>query len=126
MDRILVVDDAKNIILVVKMSLEKAGYNVFTARDGLTAVQKAREQKPDLILLDILLPNMNGFLVFEALKEEPETADIPVVFLTAKAEKKDLDRALSMGAKDFLVKPIKQEELLTTIDKILVGGKEDE
>ncbi len=126
MNRILIVDDAKNIILVVKMCLEKAGYEVLTAKDGLTAIQEAQSQKPDLILLDILLPNMNGFLVFEALQEEPETADIPVVFLTAKAEKKDLDRAMSLGARDFLVKPIKQRELLTTIDKVLTGGKEDE
>ncbi len=126
MAKILVVDDAKNILLVLKMSLEKAGYEVVTAKDGISALEKAQELDPDLILLDILLPKMNGFLVFEALKDETTTADTPVVFISAKAEKEDLDKAKNMGAQDFLIKPIKQDQLLETVEKYLQGGNEDE
>lgn len=126
MSKILVVDDAKNILLVLKMSLEKAGYEVYTAKDGITAVKKAQEIDPDLILLDILIPNMNGFLVFEALKDEPKTANTTVIFISAKAEKEDLEKAMNMGAADFLVKPIKQDQLLTTVEKYLEGGNNNE
>ncbi|MFW5995651.1 MAG: response regulator [Halanaerobiaceae bacterium] len=122
---VLVVDDAKNILMVLEMSLKNAGYRVFTARDGVSGLQLAQEEKPDLILLDILLPKMNGFLVFEALQEEPETENIPVVFLSARAEKEDLDKAISMGAVDYLVKPVNQEEFLSTVKKYVSGGGGD-
>jgi len=125
MHKILLVDDAKNIILVIKMSLQKAGYEVYTAQDGLTAIQKAQKIEPDLILLDILLPKMNGFLVCEALKDDPKTENIPVIFLSAKSENNDMEKAKSLGAKDYLVKPIKQEELLSSVEEILNGGKKN-
>ncbi|MFP4017571.1 MAG: response regulator [Halanaerobiales bacterium] len=124
--KILLADDAKNIVLVLKMSLEKAGYEVLIARDGLAALELAQNKAPDLILLDILMPKMNGFLVLEALKDEPGTAEIPVVFISAKSEKKDLKRAEELGASDFLIKPIKQEALLAIIEKNLKGGNFDE
>ncbi|MFW6238317.1 MAG: response regulator, partial [Halanaerobiales bacterium] len=120
---VLVVDDAKNILMVLEMSLKKAGYQVYTARDGLAGLQLAQKEQPDLILLDILLPKMNGFLVYEALQEEAETEDIPVVFLSARAEKEDLDKALSMGAADYLVKPINQNQLLSSVGNYINGGK---
>lgn len=126
MNKILVVDDEKNIILVLRMSLKKAGYEVITASDGLKAIELAQSHKPDLILLDILLPKMNGFLVFEALKDDPKTEDIPVVFISAKAEKEDLERAKSMGAKDYLIKPIKQADLLNAVEKNIKGGNKNE
>ncbi|MFW6035597.1 MAG: response regulator [Halothermotrichaceae bacterium] len=126
MNKVLVADDAKNIVLVLKMSLKKAGYDVLTARDGLSALEKVQEEKPDLILLDILMPKMNGFLVFEALKDDPITADIPVVFITAKAEKKDLERAKESGAADYLIKPIKQDKLLEVVDKYSKRGNEND
>jgi len=124
--KILLADDAKNIILVLKMSLEKAGYEVMVARDGLIALKLAQEEDPDLILLDIVMPKMNGFLVLEALKDDPETAEIPVIFISAKSEDKDLERAKLLGANDYLVKPINQEELLTTIEKNLERRDTDE
>jgi len=115
--KILLADDAKNIVLVLKMSLEKAGYEVIIARDGLSALELAQTEDPDLILLDILMPKMNGFLVIEALKDDPVTSEIPVVFISAKSEEKDLERARSLGASDYLVKPIKQEDLLAIVEK---------
>lgn len=126
MNKILVVDDAKNIILVVEMSLTKSGYEVYTAMDGITAVQKAQELEPDLILLDILLPKMNGFLVYEALKGDPKTENIPVIFLTAKAADEDKEKALAMGASDYIIKPVKQDRLLSSIKKTLSGSEQDE
>lgn len=126
MSKILVVDDAKNILLVLKMSLKKAGYEVITAMDGITALEKAQEEDPDLILLDILIPKMNGFLVFEALKDEPTTAETPVVFISAKAEDEDLEKARELGAADFLIKPVKQEQLLKNVEKHLEGGNKNE
>ncbi len=118
--RILLADDAKNVILVLKMSLEKAGYDVLVARDGLSALEKAQSEEPDLILLDILMPKMNGFLVLEALRDEPKTINIPVVFISAKSEEKDKERAKLLGANDYLIKPIKQEELLAVVEKNLI------
>lgn len=119
MSKILVVDDAKNILLVLRMSLEKAGYEVVTAMDGISALEKAQEMDPDLILLDILIPKMNGFLVFEALKDEPITAETPVIFISAKAEEEDLEKARKLGAADFLIKPINQDQLLDTVEKYI-------
>ncbi len=124
--KILLADDAKNIVLVLKMSLEKAGYDVIIARDGLSALELAQTEDPDLILLDILMPKMNGFLVIEALKDDPVTSEIPVVFISAKSEEKDLERARSLGASDYLVKPIKQEELLAIVEKNIKGGTTNE
>lgn len=126
MSKILVVDDAKNILLVLRMSLEKAGYEVITAMDGISALEKAQDLDPDLILLDILIPKMNGFLVFEALKDDPTTAETPVVFISAKAEDEDLKKARELGAADFLIKPVKQEQLLETVEKYLEGGNKNE
>ncbi|MTI61195.1 MAG: response regulator [Firmicutes bacterium] len=124
--KILLADDAKNIVLVLKMSLEKAGYQVLVSRDGLTALEIAQTEKPDLILLDILMPKMNGFLVLEALKDDPQTNEIPVVFISAKAEEKDIERAKSLGVNDYLIKPIKQKDLLAVVEKNLGGGNVDE
>jgi len=119
MIKILLVDDAKNIVLVVKKCLEKQGYEVVTAREGLSAIKKAQKVEPDLILLDIILPKMNGFLVFEAIKEDPKTKNIPVIILSAKSEKEDLDKAMSLGAKDYLVKPIKKKDLIQSVRIVL-------
>ncbi len=115
MKKILVVDDAKNILLVLEMSLKNAGYCVITARNGLEALEKAQFKLPDIILLDILLPKMNGFLVLEALKEEAKTENIPVIILSACSEKKDIEKAKQLGAKEYLLKPVKPDKLLKTV-----------
>ncbi|MFW6269777.1 MAG: response regulator [Bacillota bacterium] len=125
MTEILVVDDSKNNILVIKKCLEKFGYQVCTAGDGLEAIQKARKTEPDLILLDILLPKINGFLVFKTLNEDPKTEKIPVIFLSTKTEQKERDRAMSLGAKDYLIKPIKKRKLLNTVNKVLTDTHQD-
>ncbi|SDC29592.1 Response regulator receiver domain-containing protein [Candidatus Frackibacter sp. WG11] len=115
MGRILLVEDTKNIILSVKMCLEGAGYEVAVVEDGVTAVDRALRQKPDLVLLDILIPKMNGYLVCEALREDDKTKDIPIVMLSAKAEEKDIKKAMKLGADDYLVKPFEPSELLDKV-----------
>ena len=117
MKEVLLVDDEKNIRLVVGKSLEKGGYKVIYAVDGVEAVEKSNEIKPSLVLLDIRLPKMNGFLVLEALKSNDATKDIPVVILSAHAEDEDIQKALSLGASDYLVKPVTQSELLTSVEE---------
>jgi CheY-like chemotaxis protein len=117
MSKILLVDDEKNIRLVVGKSLEKAGYEVEFAVDGVEAVDKANEINPSLILLDLRLPKMNGFLVLEAIKGDTATEDIPVIILSALSEEDDIQKAISLGAADFLVKPVTQVELLSAVEE---------
>lgn len=117
MSKILVVDDEKNIRLVVGKSLEKAGYDVYYAVDGVEAVDKANEINPAIVLLDLRLPKMNGFLVLEALKSDTATEDIPVIILSALSEEDDVQKAISSGAEDFLVKPISQSDLLAAVEE---------
>jgi CheY-like chemotaxis protein len=120
MSKILVVDDEKNIRLVVGKSLEKAGYDVDYAVDGVEAVDKANNISPDLILLDLRLPKMNGFLVLEALKSDAATEEIPVIILSALSEEDDVQKAISSGAEDFLVKPISQSDLLAAVEESIM------
>ncbi|SKA08087.1 response regulator transcription factor [Selenihalanaerobacter shriftii] len=115
MSQILLVEDEKNIILATKMCLEGAGYDVLVVKDGLTAIDTAFNYKPDLILLDILIPKMNGYLVCEALRQDERTKKLPIVMLSAKAEEEDIKKAMKLGANDYLVKPFEPKELLSKI-----------
>ena len=126
MAKILVVDDEKNIRLVVGKSLEKAGYEVIYAVDGLEAVEKANEYDLNLILLDLRLPKMNGFLVLEALKSDAATEDIPVIILSALSSEDDIQKVISLGAEDFLVKPISQSDLLLAVEENIKEEVSDE
>lgn len=117
MSKILVVDDEKNIRLVVGKSLEKAGFDVVYAVDGVEAVDQANKFNPDLVLLDLRLPKMNGYLVLEALKGDTPTEDIPVIILSALSAEDDVQKAISLGAEDFLVKPISQSDLLAAVEE---------
>lgn len=126
MSKILLVDDEKNIRLVVGKSLEKAGYDVEFAVDGVEAVDKANEINPDLVLLDLRLPKMNGFLVLEAIKGDTATEDIPVIILSALSEEDDIQKAISLGAADFLVKPVTQVDLLSAVEENIKEDKDNE
>ncbi|MEW9124778.1 MAG: response regulator [Thermotaleaceae bacterium] len=119
MRKILVVEDEKNIVLSLKMLLQKGGYEVIVATDGINALKMAQEQKPDLILLDILLPKLNGYLVCEALKDEMETKHIPIVIISAKTQKEDIDKAFAVGALDYIVKPFTHDQIKNVVNKYL-------
>ena len=117
--KILLVEDEKNIILGVKTCLEFAAYDVNVVEDGSKVLQTAIAYKPDLILLDLMLPGLHGYDVCRQLKSEAQTKHIPVVVLTAKTEKKDRDEAMEAGADSFMTKPFRPEELWQEINKFL-------
>ncbi len=109
--KVLLVEDEKNVILGVRTCLDAVGYSVEIVEDGEEALNAVRREHPDLILLDLLLPKLDGFEVLKVLKGNPETARIPVIVLTARAEEEDRQRALDLGANNFMTKPFKPQEL---------------
>ncbi len=117
--RILLADDEEDIKTVVAMFLEAQGYEVVTAFDGLDALEKVRTEKPDLILLDIMMPVLDGFEVCRRLKENEETAKIPILILSAAAHVESVNRGLKAGAKDYIVKPFEPEKLVEKIEQFI-------
>ena len=111
--RILIVEDEKNIIDIVSFNLSREGYDTMEALDGKTGLQLALEQDPDLILLDLMLPEMNGFDVCRSLREQGRTT--PVIMLTAREEETDKVMGLELGADDYITKPFSMRELLARI-----------
>ncbi len=124
---VLVADDEQNAILLLHRVLEREGFDVESARDGLSTLAKARELKPDLILLDVQMPHLNGFEVTARLREDPETARIPVIFVTAAArEASDVAHGLQLGADDYIRKPYDYHELVArAISKMRARQLED-
>jgi DNA-binding response OmpR family regulator len=117
--KILLVEDEKNIILGVSICLRTAGLQVEVAEDGVEALRKISESKPDLVLLDLVMPKLNGLDVLQSIKENPETRDIPVIILSARAQEEDIQRAMDLGASEYMAKPFKPAELLDVIDSVL-------
>lgn len=115
--RILLVDDEKDILDLLEFNLESEGYKTSKAQDGDEALRKARDKKPDLILLDIMLPKKDGFEVIRELRASKETMDIPVIFLTAKDSEIDEVVGLELGADDYIIKPISIRKLLARVKK---------
>jgi len=117
--RVLVIDDDAPIRLLCRVNLEAERMEVSEAVDGASGLERAREEKPDVILLDVMLPQMDGWQVAERLLEQPETAEIPIVFLTARAELGDRARGLEIGGIDYLTKPFNPVELAAQIRDLL-------
>ena len=122
--RILVIDDDPVFVESTKTVLESKDYQVLTALDGDIGLQKVREEKPDLILLDVIMPTQDGFHVCEEIKKDPQLADIPVVMLTSFAQKKGetnipVSAGLELEAEGYIDKPVEPEELLRYIEKML-------
>ena len=112
---LLIVDDEVDITETVKIRLEYNGYTVSLAYDGLDGIEKARTKKPDLILLDILMPHLDGFEVCRRLQKIPETKDIPVIMLTAVKTEETLQKAREAGAQDYVLKPFESAELVEIV-----------
>ncbi len=117
--RILVVDDEEGIVKLVKMYLEHHRYEVITANDGQEGLEKAKAEKPDLIVLDLMLPKMNGYKVCGLLKKDTRYAKIPVVMFTARAQEKDVKLGQEVGADAYITKPYEPEILLAKIKELL-------
>jgi two-component system, OmpR family, alkaline phosphatase synthesis response regulator PhoP len=116
--KILAVDDEKYIVRLVEVNLQRAGYQVVTAYDGREALAKVESEKPDLVVLDVMMPFMDGFEVLRTLKADPKTKDIPVIMLTAKAQDADVFRGWQSGVDCYLTKPFNPMELLTFVKRI--------
>ena len=118
---ILAVDDERHIVRLVQVNLERAGYNVVTALDGREALEKIAEARPDLVVMDVMMPYMDGFSVLEHLRKDPTTRDLPVIMLTAKAMDSDIFKGYQLGSDCYLTKPFNPGELLNFIRRIFEG-----
>ncbi len=119
MKTVLVVDDEQDIVQLIKYNLEREGFRVESASDGNEALVKASDIKPDVILLDIMLPGKDGYEVMKSLGQSERTANIPVIFLTAKSAEFDEVLGLELGADDYIVKPISPRKLISRIRAVL-------
>jgi two-component system phosphate regulon response regulator PhoB len=117
--KVLVVDDEPDARELAEFNLKRAGFEVVTAADGAEALQKIRESVPNLIVLDVMLPEMDGLEVCKAIRADPRTANVPVIMLTAKAAEIDRVLGLELGADDYLTKPFSPRELVLRIRNLL-------
>jgi two-component system alkaline phosphatase synthesis response regulator PhoP len=120
--RILVVDDEIYIVHILDFSLGMEGYEVLTALDGEQALEKARAEKPDLIVLDIMMPKLDGYETCKRLKADPEIKDVPVILLSAKGRNVDQKVGFEVGADDYITKPFSPRKLVERINAILGHG----
>ena len=118
-DRILVVDDEPDIVALVAYHLARAGYRVSTASNGADAIRAALDERPDLLVLDLMLPGLSGLEVLQRLRAEPATREVAVLLLTARREEQDRIQGLSLGADDYLTKPFSPQELVLRVGAIL-------
>ncbi|MEP6767441.1 MAG: response regulator, partial [Acidobacteriota bacterium] len=118
-EKILIVDDDEDILLIVQTILASAGYSAMTAHNGREGVDMALELRPDLILLDVMMPELSGWEVCTTLKNAPETRQIPIAMLTVKSEIRDLITGMQVGADDYITKPFTRRKLLSTVRKLL-------
>jgi phosphate regulon transcriptional regulator PhoB len=116
---VLVVDDEKDIVELVRYHAEKQGFRCLTAADGGAALRLARAERPDLVVLDLMLPGLDGLEVCRQLRRDPATARLPVIMLTARAEEVDRVVGLELGADDYVVKPFSPRELMARIKAVL-------
>ncbi len=117
--KILVIEDDPSAMRLVGYTLEREGYQVLTAPNGLTGIRRARSEAPDLIVLDIMLPGMDGYEICHRLRAEPETARLPILMLSAKAQEIDRATGFKVGADDYLVKPAAPSEILSRVEALL-------
>ena len=125
-EKVLIVDDEEHIVELLQFNLVNAGYKVITANNGLDALKKVKEHKPDLLLLDLMLPGMDGLDVCKEIKRDKETSKTSIIMLTAKSEELDKILGLELGADDYITKPFSIRELLTRVKAVLRRSNSDE
>ncbi len=124
--KILVAEDERDIRELIGITLRFSGYEVELARNGEEAVEKAPVVQPDLILMDVRMPRMTGYQACDALKRNPITQDIPVIFLSAKGQESEIQEGLKVGATDYILKPFAPDELTEQVENILERVKTNE
>jgi DNA-binding response OmpR family regulator len=117
--RILVVDDERDLVDLISYNLQRNGYDVQSAQDGLQAIEMVRRETPDLIVLDLMLPGMDGIEVARQLRSDAATASVPIIMLTAKGEEVDVVVGLALGADDYITKPFSMKILLARLNTVL-------
>jgi DNA-binding response OmpR family regulator len=127
--RVLVIDDESPIRLLCRVNLEAEGMEVLEAADGPTGLEKARAERPDVVLLDVMMPGLDGWRVAEELLDDERTAAIPIVFLTARAELRDRARGIDLGGVDYVTKPFNPVDLAPLVndllDRVARGERDD-
>jgi len=122
MARILIVDDSPSQLMGMKRIVEKLGHEALSAEDGAQGVEVAKANVPDLILMDVVMPNLNGFQATRAISKEATTSHIPIVLVTTKDQETDKVWGMRQGAKAYITKPFNEAELVAVINKLLVAG----
>ena len=119
MKRILICDDDPVILRLLEVNLELEGYDVLTAHHGEEAFEIASRELPDLVILDIMMPRLDGYQTCQKLKAQPSTEQIPIVFLSAKAQQSDIEKGRSFGVSDYLTKPFDPNDLLDVVERLV-------
>ncbi|BDV42580.1 response regulator [Geotalea uraniireducens] len=119
--KILIVEDEESLLKLESILLSSRGYNVGGVADGITALEEITRFRPDLIILDIMLPGMDGFEVCRRIKENPESQHIPVIMLTAKKSSQDRERGMAIGAAAYITKPFKSAKIMEIIQRLLTS-----
>ena len=122
MARILIVDDSPSQLMGIRRIVEKLGHEALTAEDGAAGVELAKKELPDLILMDVVMPNLNGFQATRSISREPTTKHIPVILVTTKDQDTDRVWGMRQGAKAYITKPFSETELSELIGQYLAGG----
>ena len=117
--RILIVDDEPNIVISLEFLLKREGHEVQVARDGEAGLAMIRETRPDLVVLDVMMPKLDGFAVLEAVRADPATGDVRILMLTAKGREAEQKKGLSLGADAYLPKPFSTRELVAKVQELL-------
>jgi twitching motility two-component system response regulator PilH len=121
MAKILIVDDSPTELYILKKAVEENGHSVITAENGQKGIDKTVEDKPDLVLMDVVMPEMNGFQATRKISRNPATASIPVILVTTKDQPTDKEWGMRQGAAEYLVKPVDLKELLRKVNSLLAG-----
>jgi two-component system, OmpR family, alkaline phosphatase synthesis response regulator PhoP len=117
--RVLIIEDEPHIVLSLEYLLERDGYETATAADGERGLAMVRELRPDVVLLDLMLPRLNGYQVCQAIKSDPELAPIPIIVLSAKGQEVEVLKGLSLGAAQYITKPFGNAEILEAVRAVL-------
>jgi two-component system chemotaxis response regulator CheY len=122
-NKVLVVDDSETIRQQVSEALVAEGFDVVEASDGVLGLERAAQHELAMIILDVNMPRLNGFEVLERLKEDPKLSPVPVIILTTEAQRTLIDKARKLGASAWLIKPVKMENLVSTVNKVVAKRK---
>ena len=121
MARVLIVDDSPSQLMGMKRIIEKLGHEIVTAEDGALGVEAAKRELPDLILMDVVMPNLNGFQATRSIAKNPDTSHIPIVLVTTKDQETDKVWGIRQGAKAYLTKPVNEAALIQLVKELLPG-----